>query len=255
MAKTFADSLFEGKRFLITGGTSGLGLGVGRFLRQLGAFIVLSGRDQEALAKIQSEFGDSNCGVQSADLSSFDASHDFAENVIENYGPFDGYFHSAGESVIKPLRLLRETDVEKAFNAATIAPLAICSALARAGAMKSSGSSIVLMSSISSIAGRQGMVAYSASRAAINGLVRSAAIELAQKNIRVNAILAGAVLTEMHSKIKQSSTSSSMSDYEQRHPLGFGEVQDIANVVAFLLSDGAKWVTGTCLTIDGGYTA
>ena len=78
---------------------------------------------------------------------------------------------------------------------------------------------------------------------------------LAPRGIRVNSLAAGAVVTEMYAQIQQGSGAATMADYEALHPLGFGNLADVANLVVYLLSDAGRWITGTVLTVDGGYTA
>ena len=114
--------------------------------------------------------------------------------------------------------------------------------------------SIVFMSSVASITGQKGMSLYSASRAALDGAVRSLACELAGNNIRVNSVISGAVETPMHAKLTGSLPQESIQDYENKHLLGFGQPNDIANAVLFLLSDASKWITGSSLVVDGGYS-
>jgi NAD(P)-dependent dehydrogenase (short-subunit alcohol dehydrogenase family) len=117
------------------------------------------------------------------------------------------------------------------------------------------GGSIVLMSSVAATHGQAGMSLYCASKGAVESLVRAAAVELAPKRIRVNAIRAGAFASPMHSRITQGMTEKAIDDYAQKHLFGFGRPEDVAYPVVFLLSDMARWVTGSIWNVDGGYSA
>jgi NAD(P)-dependent dehydrogenase (short-subunit alcohol dehydrogenase family) len=113
--------------------------------------------------------------------------------------------------------------------------------------------SLVFMSSAAGLCGVAGMSIYSASKAAVDGAMRSLACELAPRGIRVNSIAAGAVKTEMHEETVRKLNEQEIKNYEQRHLLGFGSPEDVAYAAAFLLSDAAAWITGTTMVVDGGY--
>jgi NAD(P)-dependent dehydrogenase (short-subunit alcohol dehydrogenase family) len=130
--------------------------------------------------------------------------------------------------------------------------------LARAAASRgvlNEGASLVFMSSVAGLRGTAGMVGYSVTKAAVDGMVRSLACELAPRQVRVNSIAAGAVQTEMHERLSRTLGEQALGDYERRHLLGFGTPEDISAAALFLLSDGARWITGTTMSVDGGYTA
>ena len=187
-------------------------------------------------------------------FDNFETISAWAITMSQQHGPFDGMFHAAGEALLKPMRLVKQKDYEQVFNPSLMAATALSSALLKKGGIKDGGA-IVLMSSVAGSSGRQGMGLYAATKAGIDGLARSLAIELAPRGIRVNSLAAGAIHSEMHTQIKQSSTVSTMAEYEALHPLGFGNLIDVTNLVVYLLSDASKWITGTVLTVDGGYTA
>ncbi len=111
------------------------------------------------------------------------------------------------------------------------------------------------MSSVSSLRGRQGMVAYSAAKAAVDGMVRALATELAGRRIRANTIISGAVETAMHNQFVETVDETLVANYRDLHLLGFGKPSDISNAAIFLLSDASTWITGASIAVDGGYTA
>ena len=110
------------------------------------------------------------------------------------------------------------------------------------------------MSSIVSILGTTGLAYYSAIKSSINSICNSMAIEFASKGIRVNSILAGAVETNMHKEITEILSKDFIEKYERKHLLGFGKAEDISQMVSFLLSPGSRWITGSSIIIDGGFS-
>ena len=111
------------------------------------------------------------------------------------------------------------------------------------------------MSSVSSQSGKSGMALYASARGAIESLVKSSAHELASQNKRINSIRAGAVKTEMHTRLIANLSPEQIQAYENDHLLGFGETADISEIVLFLLSEKSKWITGTSIDVDGGFLA
>lgn len=254
MNSVFAPGLLQGKKILVTGASSGIGKATALTLASYGAELVISGRDEARLVATASEAAPAICRVASMALDHFEAISAWAVNMAQQYGPFDGVFHAAGEAVIKPMRLAKQKDYDQVFNPSLMAATALSSALSKRGSMLDGGA-IVLMSSVAGSTGRQGMGLYAASKAGIDGLARAMAVELSPRRIRVNSLAAGGVCTELHTQIKQNSSAATLADYEALHPLGFGNQADVANLVVYLLSDAGRWITGTVLTVDGGYTA
>ena len=113
----------------------------------------------------------------------------------------------------------------------------------------------MLVSSAMGLVGRPGIPAYSASKGALVALARSAALELAKDQIRVNCVAPGFVRTEMLEQLREWLSSEQLAALEAQHPLGLGAPRDVAYAIAFLLADTSHWITGTTLVVDGGYTA
>ncbi|MEL7220325.1 MAG: SDR family oxidoreductase, partial [Bacteroidota bacterium] len=103
--------------------------------------------------------------------------------------------------------------------------------------------------------GQKGKTIYSLTKGALEAGTRSLALELAKKQIRVNCVAPGVIETPMSAQAAYSKTASTRQEVVAMHPLGLGQVIDVANSCVFLLSDAARWITGTTLIVDGGYTA
>jgi NAD(P)-dependent dehydrogenase (short-subunit alcohol dehydrogenase family) len=192
--------------------------------------------------------------VHPLDVGDIDASVEAFQAIARNYGPYHGIFHSAGAGLVRPARLTKQEH----FQAVLAASVGGTFAIARFASMKNmlhDRSSVVFMSSVAGHRGQAGMALYSASKGAIDAATRSLACELAPRAIRVNSIVAGAVTTEMHERMTTSMPPEAVAEYEAKHLLGFGTPSDVASVVAYLLSDAARWITGSAWVVDGGYLA
>lgn len=253
--QVFNKNCLINKRILITGASSGIGRKSAELFNSCGAYVILVGRNEKKLKEISSKLEKKErSSYFITDLSVPDSACDCVNKISKDQPPLDGVFHSAGQELIKPLSLTKDRDLNLVLSSTLNSALSLSRALTKRSIFRNGGS-IVFMSSIAAIAGSPGMSAYSASKGAINSLSRSLALEFAPRNIRVNTINAGAVKTSMHERLINNLSPTAASDYELKHPLGIGESIDIANLATFLMSDASKWITGSEINIDGGYTA
>jgi NAD(P)-dependent dehydrogenase (short-subunit alcohol dehydrogenase family) len=188
------------------------------------------------------------------DIANFDEAHDAIIAHAANDDPFDGVFHSAGVVSLRLAKLYNIENIHSVFDPSVNGALAIAKACAKKKVF-AEGGSIVFISSVAGSRGRAGMGVYAASRAALGGLTRALAAELAPRAIRVNEIVAGAIETPMHETIVKNLDQEGHDQYRDLHMLGFGKPEDIANAAAFLLSAGSAWITGSSFSVDGGYMA
>lgn len=245
----------SGKHFFITGGSSGLGRHTAIRLARAGARVHLTGRDESRLQTAVAECESDHAAFTPCDLSNPDSLTDVIKAASSQHGPFDGFFHSAGTELIVPAAILNEKRLMQLFQSSTFALFSIAKAATKKNVVRDGGGvSIVAMSSVAGIRGQTGLSAYSSAKGATDAAVRSLAVELAPRKIRVNSIVAGAVQTEMHSRITANLNQESVDSYAERHPLGFGMPDDISSAVLFLLSDASRWITGTAMIVDGGYS-
>ena len=250
----FSNDCLAGRTIFITGGSSGLGRAAAQHMARCGARIVISGRDPDRLEATRSSLPGEGHAAVAADLVSVDDTAALVKSVAKEHGPLDGILHSAGVSLTLPVRMTKQHHVDEVFRSSVMGAYGVLSAAAQKNVMTDS-SAVIFLSSISAIKGYGGMMVYGGAKSAVHGMVKSAAVELAPKKIRVNAIVCGSVYTEMYARHVDKMGEQWIADIAARHPLGFGEPEDVTNATIFLMSDAGKWITGTLMTVDGGYTA
>jgi NAD(P)-dependent dehydrogenase (short-subunit alcohol dehydrogenase family) len=154
-----------------------------------------------------------------------------------------------------PLKVLKEDNFDEIFNANVKSAQFLAKSISKKGRFNPEGLSLIFLSSVAAICGEPAISTYSASKAALQGLSKSLALELARLNIRVNCIAPGVVKTEMAEGLFEKLTPEQYAFIDEKHPLGLGIPEDVAHAAAFLLSDMSRWITGTTLYVDGGYSA
>ena len=239
----------SGRKILVTGASSGIGRETAMLLGSMGASVVLTGRDENALTETlgnMSEGGGKKHYFITCDLSQPDGIAGLVEEAVGFDGKkLDGLVHCAGISVRMPIKNLNCDLLELLMRTNFYSFVE----LARQYSFRKNhnGGSIVAVSSMSAIAADRGQIAYAASKAAINASVVAMSKELAKKKIRVNSVMPGMVNTRMLQQGYEV-----FGELKINQLMGPGEPIDIANMIAFLLSDAAKFITGANLEMDGG---
>lgn len=239
------------KTFLVTGAGSGIGRETARVLSEQGARVIMLDLNQEGLDETYSLLAGEGHLCKACDLTNFDALPAIVKEVIVQSGPMDGFVHCAGISSRKPLNVLRPAGFSKVMDVNFYSFEELTRLLTKKGNMNDGGS-IVVMSSVSSIRGYKAKTEYCVSKAAADAFVRCMAQELSPKRIRVNSVMAAEVLTPLAMKARDINAAVGASDFNA--PLGPSEPYEVANTIAFLLSDATKTITGTAILIDGGAT-
>jgi NAD(P)-dependent dehydrogenase (short-subunit alcohol dehydrogenase family) len=242
------------KHIVITGASSGIGREVALLVNKLGAKVSLIGRKKDLLESLIQDLQGGENQFYEFDVTNFNDIDNLVSRIVATNGLIDGFVHSAGIEMTRPLKMLKIEHYREVFDINTISALEITKSITK-NTNISTNASIIYISSIVAILGQPGKTAYSASKGALIAAAKCLALELAPKGIRVNTILPALVETDMSSKVLASLSEEGKNNILKMHPLGFGMPIDIANSAAFLLSSAARWITGSEFLIDGGYSA
>lgn len=236
------------KMYIVTGAGSGIGRETSRVLTELGATVIMMDVNAEGLAETAA-IGGEKCIPLTIDLTDNSSVAETIVQIVEKHGKLDGLVHCAGISSRKPLNVLSRDGFSKVMDVNFFSFVELVKQCAKKKHIND-GASIVVMSSISSIRGYKAKTEYCVSKAAVDAFVRCMALELADRRIRVNSVMAAEVLTPLALKARETNAAVGASDFQA--PLGPSEPYEVANTIAFLLSDATKTITGTSLLIDGG---
>ena len=245
------------KTILITGASSGIGRETAIVLSKLGAQIILVARDLKRLEETRNSLLNPNDHlIISIDLSEYDLIDERIKELKKSVNKIDGIVHCAGISSTIALRSINEEKLNNHFDINVKAGILLTKhLLSKKNSLVDQGASIVFVSSVMGIVGEVGKTTYAMTKGALIAGVKSLSLELAIKRIRVNTISPGVVETPMSSVSFYSKNEDRLNEIKALHPLGLGKPEDVANACVYLLSDASKWVTGTNLIVDGGYTA
>ena len=241
---------------LVTGSTSGIGIAIARRLVKDGFYVVISGRNAERGKDVASELGENGCFIQ-ADLVASGASQSLVDSVVEKAGRLDVLGNNAGMDQTNWVLYTPEEEIREAFEINTFSAIFCLQAAGRAMRDFGGGSIINITSRLASI-GVPTMSMYSASKGAMLALTKAAAVELAEHNIRVNAVAPGMTRTQMFKDWLASQDDPEATEREVSAAIPLGRValpEDVAGAVAYFADPANSYVTGTSLPVDGGYLA
>jgi NAD(P)-dependent dehydrogenase (short-subunit alcohol dehydrogenase family) len=242
------------KTILVTGASSGIGASCCKLLSRNGANILLLGRDKARLSDVLRELVPGDHSVLSCDLSNIEDIETELLPVLEKYRKIDGYIHSAGIDITLPIANLTYSHYQNIFKINVFSALEISRILSKKKFIPDGGSSFVFIASIMGITGSSGKTAYSASKGALISACRSMAIEFVSKKIRVNCISPAIVQTKLVEDLFLNLSDEAVNSIVKSHPSGLGKPDDIASACLYLISEESRWVTGSNLVIDGGYS-
>jgi NAD(P)-dependent dehydrogenase (short-subunit alcohol dehydrogenase family) len=242
----------NGKIALVTGGTSGLGLATAKRFISEGATVVITGRRQPELDAAVRDLGGATRGVR-GDVSNLADLDRLYETMRETFGRLDILFANAGGGAFVPLGEITEEHFDKYFGINVKGTLFT---VQKALPLMTTGGSIVLNGSMVSVKGVPGFSVYAATKAALRSFARTWAVDLRGRNIRVNVVSPGTVVTPAYKSelgLTDAQIEAFVAQAATATPLGrAGTPDEIAKVVTFLASDDSSYVTGTELFVDGG---
>ncbi len=243
----------SGKKIIITGASGGIGRVASEQLARLGAQLVLvdvfPNRLKDTLHGLEGD-GHRDYIINLAKIEEIEP---VIERIGEEVGTLSGFVHCAGIAPMRPFKMTRYSDILPTMQINYFSFVEIVRCLTAKKKRFADGGSIVAMSSTGSIHGKPTKVAYSASKAAIDASIRCMICDLKQRKIRINSIMPSWVNTEMFTAfLRDYPDSKDIKEIEERQYMGVSEPIEVANVIAFLLSDATKTITGTSILMDGG---
>lgn len=241
----------QDKVAIVTGGSNGIGREIVRTLASLGAKVIINYNSSETKAiELQSDLAKQNFEVEvfKADVASFKESEELINFAIDKYGRLDILVNNAGITSDNLIMRMGEEDFDRVINI-NLKGTWNCSKHATKYMAKQRFGKIINISSVVGIMGNAGQTNYAASKAGIIGLTKSLARELAKRNINVNAVAPGFIQTNMTASLNEALVQGIIENI----PLGrLGEAKDVANLVAFLTSEKAAYITGQVINVNGG---
>lgn len=234
--------------FIVTGASSGLGEGTALLLNELGATVVGIARNEERLNAMKAKCKyPENMHLEMKDLTeNIEELPQYVKELKNKYGKFSGMAYCAGISNIVPLRALDYSLLQNTFQINYFSPILMTKGVVDKRNNIGNGTSIVVISSIASLCSDKGHIAYSGSKAALCASLKSLSKEVIANGIRVNCVLPSNIKTPM----------TAIEGYEESqkdlYPLGFGAPSDVANMIVYLLSEKAKFISGQNYVIDSG---
>ncbi len=235
---------------IVTGGGSGLGYAITQKFIQSGIKTIIVGRDEKKLAAAKADLGD-NCFYKPCDLSNLSSIPALIQNIIAEFGTIDILVNNAGINMKKDFTEVTDEEFQRVITTNLCSVFAISREVVKQMLLQKSGN-IINISSMAAQYGLPKVIAYSASKTAIDGMTRAMAVELSPKGIRVNAIAPGFIYSAMTDTALNSDPERKAKVFG-RTPMGImGEATDIGEAALFLASDAAKYITGVVLPVDGG---
>lgn len=247
-----SEKQFEGKSAIVTGGTRGIGKAIVMELAKRGANVAFNyARSADEAEKLKTEI--ENLGVKAfaaqCDVADSESSNAFVKQVIAEFGTVDFLINNAGITRDTLMLRMSEDDWDAVIDTNLKGAWNFSKAVLRPMMKNADGGSILNISSISGVVGMLGQTNYSASKAGMIGLTKALAKEVASRKITVNALALGLIETEMAAEMNQEFKEKILANI----PLGrLGNVQEVAEIACFLLSDSARYITGQVIQPDGG---
>lgn len=242
---------FSGKRYIVAGASSGIGRATAVMLSKQGAEVCLLGRNNIKLEETLSLMEGSGHKIYIKDFSEAGGFKEIYDDIISDGHKIDGLVYTAGIAKILPVGMLSKSSMDESMTTNLYSFVEMASLLSKKKYHDTA--SIVGVSSISALYPQKCQGVYVASKSAMNSIVMSMAIELAEKNIRINTVMPSSTNTPMLREAFEGKSDEEIDRLTNKQVLGLVEPEDVASVILFLLSDASKKVTGRSLYADAGY--
>lgn len=247
-----SEKQFEGKSAIVTGATRGIGKAIALELAKRGANVAFNySKSAEEAEKLKAEIEDFGVKtfVEQCDVANTEAAAEFVKKAAAGFGTIDFLINNAGITRDTLILRMKEDDWDAVIDTNLKGAWNFSKAVMRPMMKNAEGGTIINISSISGVVGMQGQSNYSASKAGMIGLTKSLAKEVASRKITVNALALGMIETDMSGALNEEY----QTKITEMIPLGrFGNVQEVAEIAAFMCSDAAKYITGQVIQADGG---
>ncbi len=243
---------FTGKKIVIAGATSGMGKATAVKLSQQGADVCLIGRSQDKLNEVKMELSSDSCRCYVKDFSEPGCFQEIFDDVVADGKKIDGLVYCAGIAKILPVSMLSKKYMDESMTVNLYSFVEMVSLLSKKK-YHSEHASVVGISSISTQYPQKCQGIYVATKCAMNGMVTSMAMELAEKGIRINTVLPSSTKTKMYDEAVEGKSDEEVQQIKRKQVLGLLEPEDVAHVIMFLLSDAAKMITGRSIYADAGF--
>lgn len=246
----------KGKNILITGASSGIGQKCAIVCSNMGANVILIARQEKKLIDTINLLTPGNHLMFPFDVTNFSNIDTIIKEVASKLGLIDGFVHSAGIELLLPFSITKPEHYENLYKTNVTAGMEFAKVISKNKYHNQGKLSIVFIASVMGFLGEIAHLAYCCTKGALLVGTKALALELAEKNIRVNCISPAQIQdTNMTENMLDNFTEVKKIENLKMHPLGYGRTEDVAYGVLYLLSDASRWITGTNLIIDGGYSA
>lgn len=255
MEKPFNPFSLEGKVVVISGAASGIARQCAINCSKMGARLILLDLNEVGLKETMGmvERPEEHYWA-SVNLLDYEKVSKIIKDAVLKVGRINGLLNCAGISTTNLFKLTKPEELDKFFHVNVYTGYFLAQECTKMGNLSKEGGSVVFFSSVAGSFGEVGKSTYGMTKAALLNLAKHLACELARKKVRVNSISPGAICTPINMNLPHMKDPEKRAALEAQHLLGLGETSDIANACIYLLSDASRWVTGTNMFVDGGFS-